>query len=48
MYDKIMKEEYIKPETLIMEMDGEIGIICSSSDSFIFNPGIAGREIEID
>jgi hypothetical protein len=43
-----MKEEYIKPETLIMGMDGEVGIICSSSDSFIFNPGIAGREIEID
>lgn len=43
-----MKAEYIKPETLIMEMDGEIGIICSSSDSFIINPGIAGREWEED
>ena len=43
-----MKLDYIQPETLIIKMDGEIGIICASGYSMISNPSIDGRDIEED
>lgn len=49
MKDLIMKAEYIKPETLTVEIELENGaIICTSGDSFFGNPGIAGRDFEED
>ena len=44
-----MKVEYIKPETLAVELVPENGaIICASGDSLFGNPGIAGRDYEED
>ena len=44
-----MKAEYIKPETLTVEIELENGaIICASGDSFFDTPGIAGRFFEED
>lgn len=47
MNDWVMKAEYIQPETLIIEMDREHGVICASGNS-LFIPGIAGRDYEED
>jgi hypothetical protein len=47
MNDWVMKAEYIQPETLIIEMDRELGVICASGNS-LFIPGIAGRDYEED
>ena len=44
-----MKAEYIKPETLTVEIELENGaIICASGSSLFGNPGIAGRDYEED
>ena len=44
-----MKVEYIKPETLAVELVPENGaIICASGDSIFENPGVAGRFFEED
>ena len=49
MTDLIMKDEYIKPETLTVEIELENGaIICASGDSIFENPGVAGRFFEED
>ena len=45
MKDLIMKAEYIKPETLTVEIELEnCAIICASGNSLFWNPGIAGRD----
>ena len=43
-----MKAEYIKPETLTVEIELENGVICVSGNSLFGNPGIAGRDYEED
>ncbi len=44
-----MKAEYIRPETLTVEIELENGaIICASGDSIFSTPGIADREMEED
>lgn len=44
-----MKEEYIKPEPRTVRIELENGaVICASGDLFWGNPGIVGREIEVD
>ena len=48
MNDWIMKLDYIRPETLIIRMDGENGIVCASDRSIIGNPGIDNRDTEED
>ena len=49
MTDLIMKAEYIKPETLTVEIELENGaIICASGKSLINDPTIIGREYEED
>lgn len=43
-----MKAEYIKPETLTVEIELENGAIICASGSIFGNPGIAGRDYEED
>lgn len=49
MNEKNMKAEYIKPETLTVEIELENGaIICASEDSFLWNLDISDRGYDED
>ncbi len=43
-----MKAEYIKPETLTVEIELENGVICVSGNSLFGNPGVDDRDYEED
>lgn len=49
MHEKIMKADYIKPETVTVEIELEnSAIICASGDSIFSDPDIVGRDYEVD